>query len=436
MLLPTEINKDIPASIEAEQALLGVLVLNNKEIVGAKEVIKEDHFYQEANRTVYRAILESFRAYGSVDLLTLKETLGEDSIKAIGGIGYLSSIIQRPKQSDSFQSYFAILEEKRQKRLALSIGEEVKRAAIEEEPYERILKILERIKEQRGGQKHPTIVEASRSSLENLETVRKQGVDLEIGLSELDAYIGGVRRKTLYMVGGKTSHGKTTFALNIVRSNLDENPDAKILYAVFENEDQVPTRLASIKHSLPLEWFIKPHCITEDEFIRAKAAVEDIALYGNRLSVVPNPTIDNLRAICRERRPDIVVVDFLQRYAHRHDLSADGRLSHEVGKLVSDLQDLALEYNNATFCLSQFSRRPHEYRTRPPEVEDLKESGDIENYSDVIMLLYWPWRDSLDDSKHNKNDYKILIRKNKLGPCGDVNVKIDVQTLKLSDWGK
>jgi replicative DNA helicase len=96
------------------------------------------------------------------------------------------------------------------------------------------------------------------------------------------------------------------------------------------------------------------------------------------------------------------------------------------------MQDLAIEKNCAVFCYSQFSRRTEEQRGRMPQVEDLKESGDIENYSDGIILLWWPWRDTLD-SRKKPNEYKFLIRKNKTGPCLDVDSYINLDTLKISE---
>ncbi len=426
-----------PYSLEAEQCILGYLVLHNEEIERVQATLKEEAFYQEAAAIVYRGILGCFREHGSVDLVSLKEALDPSDRIRIGGIGYLSSLIERLPASASVQPYVDIVTEHFRNRRALALTEEIKDAIERNLDYSEILKISERFKD--GGSdstKSYDIIQCSQDALASLESTRKTGIDLHVGLDQVDRCVSGVRRKLLYMVGGKTSHGKTTFALNLVYHNLSTNPKCRVLYNVFENADQISTRLASINSGVPLNKFLDVSQLTDPEFLECATALGSLESFGPRLRVLNNGSVDSMRAVADQHQPDIIVVDFLQRYAHRAGLGAEGRLSHEIGKVVSDLQDLALEKNCAVFCLSQFARRPHEYRTRPPEVEDLKESGDIENYSDCIMLLYWPWRDTLDDSKHNKNSYKVRVLKNKMGPCMDFDCKISLDTLKITDWGK
>lgn len=426
----------LPYSVEAEDCILGYLVLHNEQIETVQAKLKAEAFHQEQAAIVYQGILECFRTHGNVDLVTLKETLSPSDRIRIGGIGYLASLIERLPASESVQPYVDIVLERYRSRRALALAQEIKDAIERNVDYQEIVAISERFKESTDERSSYDIIQCSKDALESLEQTRKTGIDLHVGLDQIDRCISGVRRGLLYMVGGKTSHGKTTFAINLVHSNLESNPRCRVLYNVFENADQLSTRLASIKTGVPLNKFLDSSVLTDSEFLEVGTALGSLESYGERLRILANGTVSQMRAVADLQKPDIIIVDFLQRYAHRANLAGDGRLSHEIGKVVSDLQDLALEKNCAVFCLSQFARRPHEYRTRPPEVEDLKESGDIENYSDCIMLLYWPWRDTLDDSKHNKNSYKIRVLKNKMGPCMDFDVKISLDTLRVSDWGK
>lgn len=426
----------VPYSLESEQCILGYLVLHNDQIEQVKAQLEPEAFYQEAAQVTYRALCRAYGEHGSVDLVTLKEALAESELIRIGGIGYLSTIVERLPKADSVQPYVDIVLQKYRARSAIKIAQEITEAVSNGATNEQVITLAEKFKGPKNDSLSYDIVRCSEDALQSLEETRKTGIDLHLGMDQIDRCLAGVRRKLLYMVGGKTSHGKTTFALNLVHHNLETNKDCRILYNVFENADQLSTRLASIKTGVPLGKFLDVSKLSDTEFLECASALGKIQEYGPRFRVLANGTVNQMRSVADSCKPDIIIVDFLQRYAHRANLAADGRLSHEIGKVVSDLQDLALEKNCAVFCLSQFARRPHEYRTRPPEVEDLKESGDIENYSDAILLLYWPWRDTLDDSKHNKNSYKIRVMKNKMGPCMDFDVKIGLETLKITDWGK
>lgn len=425
-----------PFSDDAERSLLGFLVLKNEVIDVVSAKVPEEAFYQRANRLIYHAILDAFRERKAVDLVTLKETLGESAVSEVGGIGYLASIVERVPQTNDPEPYVAIVVERYVQRAVLASAEALKRSVLDKLDGSAIQKAIAEIRSALSKDDSTDITACAEDALKSVSTMRKSGVSLTSGMSAIDECLSGIRPGLLYTIGGKTSHGKTTFAINLAHANLRTNEATKVLYNVFENKDQISTRLASIDSGIPLERFLKPYKISEDEYKGVEKSLVDLAKYTDRIKILDSAPIDKMRAVADEYAPNIIVVDFLQRYAHRHQLSTGGNLSHEIGKVVSDLQDLALEKNAAVFCLSQFSRRPHDTRHRPPEVEDLKESGDIENYSDVIALLYWPWRDSLDDGRHNRNSYKILIRKNKLGPCMDVDVRIDTHTLKLGDWGK
>lgn len=282
--------------------------------------------------------------------------------------------------------------------------------------------------------KAPTISEASENAAKNLDEIRHNGVDLHFGIRELDSTLGGIRRKKLYTIGGRTSQGKTTVCANIIQNNLKENKDCKIYYSGFENVDEMPIRMASINSDVKLEYYIKPHEITEDQYQQTLLSLGELQEYENRLIISFGDSISQMRSVCKSYRPDIVFVDYIQRLAHKYSLGAGDRLSHAIGKAVSDLQDIALDFNCAMFCCSQFKRAASEFRGKEPSIEDLKESGDIENESDNIILLWWPWRETLDDKRFIQNQYRFLVRKNKLGPCLDVYSKINLETLKISDW--
>ncbi len=322
-----------------------------------------------------------------------------------------------------------------QRRSAISLAREITQLAASGAKTEDIAAAADRLKGLSAdeGEDAEDVMAAGERSLASLDRIRNDGIDLGFGVHDLDEVLGGLRRGNLYILGAKTSQGKTTTAINIARHNLETNKKCKVLYNVFENAEQIPTRLASQVSNIPLDYYLKPHTLDEGEYETLQKSVVDLAIFGDRLRIVQNAGLQRLRAVCKKTKPDIVIVDYLQRWAHRDNMGSNDRLSHAVGKAVSDLQDVALEFNTATICLSQLSRRTEDQRNRPPVIEDLKESGDIENYADVILLLYWPWRDTLSP-KYDARKYNFLVRKNKMGPCIDIPCEINLKTLKLKDW--
>lgn len=367
-----------------------------------------------------------------INLGVVYDTLTETERSSIGGAAYLGSLVAGLPDKPDFDALLNVLKEAAKRRQYKQTADALLSALELGDTNDRLEQILSN-KPKDDTPSAPTIKVACEAAIRNIDDIRTKGVDLHFGVSHLDEVLGGVRRKKLYTIGGRTSQGKTTVCSNLIYDNLSKNSSCKIYYNGFENVDEVPIRLASIGSGLRLDHFIKPHLLNDAQYLETISALGDLERYNDRLLISFGDSPAAMRRICKSYKPDIVIVDYIQRLAHKFDLGSNDRLSHAVGKAVSDLQDLAIEYNSAMFCCSQFKRSPYEGRGKEPSIEDLKESGDIENYSDNIVLLWWPWRDTLDDQRFMPTEYRYLIRKNKLGPTLDVKARINLETLKISD---
>lgn len=421
----------MPHNKESEACLLGALIINNDHINAAITKVSVDSFFLGPHRLIWKALERSHKKFGSVDLVILKDELGDD-VERIGGMGYVMSLVDNTPHDDP-TSYIAHVLEKQRLREAVTSAQDILHKAASGASADDLYRIADKIKASQKADDKFDLAQCSEATMSNIGAIRREGIDLLTGWRGVDDCIGGIRRGNLYTVGGKTSQGKTSVAVNIAYNNLVSNPTCKILYNGFENIDQFSTRLAAIESGVSLSWFLKPNLISEEEYGRVVEAMEKIKQYKDRVVVMNSASVNQMRAVCDNFHPDIIFVDYLQRYAHRHALAGEGRLSHEIGKVVSDLQDLAIERKSAVFNFSQFSRRSEEQKGRRPIINDLKESGDIENYSDVILLLWWSWRDDLS-AKKNPEDYSILVEKNKLGPCGNFSHKITPDTLAIENW--
>lgn len=387
----------------------------------------------EAHQLIYQALVKLYEKHKTYDLILLHDSLSKEDLERAGGAGYLGSLVAGLPKDPSFDALLTTIKEAKKRSEYKDMADRLMAALNNGAECDKLEGIVQGVAEVKEDVKAPTIKVAVGEAAKSLDEIRTGGVDLLFGVKRLDDTLGGIRRKKLYTIGGRTSQGKTTVCANLIETNLRENGKCKIYYNGFENVDELPIRLASIHAGAKLEWFLKPHQITNEQYVETLAALGELEEYEDRLLIAFGDSVGTMRKVCKSYRPDIVFVDYIQRLAHKFDLGSSDRLSHAIGKAVSDLQDIAIDYNCAMFCCSQFRRSANEFRGKEPSIEDLKESGDIENESDNIILLWWPWRETLDDKRYIQNQYRFLVRKNKLGPCLDVHTKINLETLKISE---
>lgn len=408
------------------------MILHNECISKVVASLEPEAFSSETNRLIYETVCKAYESKSLVDLVVLKDSIPPEKLAAIGGVERVASYADVPNP-ENWRAYLKVVEEKWRLREAYVKAEEIRRLVLAGGPVETAWKLADEIKSvRRISETGFKLSESVKSSRESLVELRKSGVDLYTGLKGLDNLVGGIRRRMLYVIGAKTSNGKTSFACNVAYNVLKTNPKAKVLINVFENAEQIPVRMSSILSGIPLNHYLKPDQCTEDEFELVKESLVALDEQNDRVVIMHGASVMQMRAMCDEFKPDVVIVDYIQRYAHKFALSSEDRLSHAIGKVASDLQDLAIEKNCAMFVLSQLSRRQEDQRNRKPTITDLKESGDLENYADGVWLLWWPWRDNPNGK--NANEFIVVVAKNKLGPCEDKMVHIDVQTLKVKDW--
>ena len=418
---------------ESERSILG-LSLSNPQLYGDRLQDLSGLLQAEAHNLILQHLITLFAKHKTYDLILLHDSFTETELNSIGGASYIGSLMSGLPDKADFDALLDVLRGADKRRMYANVADRLMSALASGTDNDGLDKIYASAIVKDEPVEAPTIKVAAGEAAKNLDEIRNMGVDLSFGIKQLDDSLGGIRRKKLYTIGGRTSQGKTTVCANIIQNNLRQNANAKIYYSGFENVDEMPIRLASINSKTRLDWFLKPHIITEEEYQRAQLALADLTEYEDRLLIAFGDSIKTMRSVCKSYRPDIIFVDYIQRLAHKYSLGESDRLSHAIGKAVSDLQDIAIDFNCAMFCASQFKRSTYEGRGKEPSIEDLKESGDIENESDNIILLWWPWRETLDDKRYIPNQYRFLVRKNKLGPCLDVYSKIDLETLAITDF--
>jgi len=407
------------------------MVLKNEIIPEVLCELNEESFFMESTRLVFKHLNKVWDRDKLVDLVTLKDSIGSE-IDSIGGVEFLAGLVETVPNTASWLAYTKVVNRKYVQRTQAETANKILQAIEEDESEDEIYKLADTIKRSVGRDPGKDVQDIIKDGSDVLEGVRNTGREMSWGWEEIDRNIGGLRRKTTYVLGAKTSQGKTTVASNLVVNAL--NSGKKVLMCVLENPDQVSLRLAAIDGNLPLGWFLKPDQISEENFNAAKESLNDLKRWEGRLKIVGATPLPLLKSIAEKFGPDIVILDYLQKYAARYCNGKQGTKASEVGRAASDFGDIAIDCNAAGILLSQVSRRMENEKGRKPAMEDLKESGDIENYADVIMMLYWPWRDTRNEKK-DPLLYEVDIAKNKLGPPQvNVSLKINPETLRITNW--
>ncbi len=416
---------------DAEANLLGSFISSPSDIKSYKDKLQPEMFGLEANRLIWAKMLEMADNQVTVDLITLKDSFTDSQLDAVGGRSHLATLLINLPDIPATESYFKIVEEFFIRRKYREIAEELREATETAASVNCIQLIADRARVVASSNTYPSLAEAAESAIERLASERKLTNHLAYGVPELDELLGGIRRGKLTVIGGRTSHGKTTVCANLILHNLKRNDKARIIYSGFENIEDIPIKLASLNSGIPLSFFSKPETISDENLDRVMGELLKLGEYRDRLLLLSSEGPAKLRQVAREYKPDIVILDYVQRAAEKVSGKDEKDRRLTVGRIASDMQDIGIEFKCASILMSQLKRPEHDRAFKPPELSDLKEAGELENYADFVPLLWWPWREQMNDSKFSQDDYRFEVKKNKLGPCKAVQTKINLNTLKI-----
>lgn len=426
--------KEIPHSLESESSLLGSMVMDNTIIPKVLAQVTADDFYVDAYKLVFNGIAKTFTEKKAVDLVLIKDVMPADQLRAAGGPEKLMQIVNDLPNAANWEAYLATVKEKSEARGYLLSCEGIIRDLYGGVGVGDVKRRLREVAFSGGKltERASDLGASSRQSLDTIKRFRAGGVDLGTGWRDIDDLLGGLRRKELTVFGAKMSNLKTTVALNILVNNIANGK--RVLINAFENVDQVSTRIAAMFTGTPLGWFAKPHLCTDDQYAKVEEAMACLQELKDLVMVMSSSSILEMRGVCDVFKPDLIILDYLQTYGQKFCASEDGLYARAIGKVARQCQELAQDYNAHSLLLSQLARRMQGERNRPPEINDLKESGDIENCADNALLGWWPWRDQPESGKI-PGDYYIYIAKNKIGPVDRRILNVNVETLSIKGYG-
>jgi len=421
-----------PHSVEAEQAVLGGLMLASDTFEQVSDQLAELDFYQHNHRLIYRAIVHLVSAHSPADVVTVADWLDQNQLLAdAGGLHYIGALAQETPSAANIKAYAEIVRERSVLRQLIAVSNDIADTAFN--PEGRTSQILLDLAETKvfgiadqtsraGGGFHDikSVLTKAVDRINLLFESDSSITGLSTGFDELDELTSGLQPADLIIVAGRPSMGKTTFAMNLVE-NAALKADAPV--AVFSMEmpaDQLAMRMISSLGRVELQ-NLRTGRMREQDWPRITSA---ITLLNQKRSVyiddTPAMTPTDLRARARRLKRDhglsLIVIDYLQ--LMRLADSKENRAT-EISEISRSLKALAKELDVPIVALSQLNRGLEQRPDKRPVMSDLRESGAIEQDADVIMFIY---RDEVynPDNPDSKGRAEILIRKQRNGPIGMV----------------
>jgi len=418
-----------PNNIEAEQSVLGAMLLDKEAISTATEYISGDDFYREAHKEIFEAIVDIYNRGEPVDLITLTEKLKtRNTLEAVGGITFLTNLMDAVPATHNVKYYAKIVEDKSLlRKLIKSSNEIIQKSYQAEEDIGEIIDDAEKgifnisLKRSTQGFVHlKNILNANFDRIEQLYLNKGKITGVPTGFHDLDNKLSGLQKSDLILIAARPSMGKSSFMMNIVQHAAVREKTTTAIFSLEMSKEQLTQRL------LCSEALIDAHRlrigdINEDEWVKLARAMGPLSEAPIYIDDTPSISITEMRAKCRRLKLEhdlgLIVIDYLQLMQGKG--YAESR-QQEISEISRSLKALAREINVPVVALSQLSRAPEMRADHRPVLSDLRESGAIEQDADVVMFLYRDEYYHPDTEK--KNIGEINISKQRNGPTGTIEL--------------
>lgn len=436
MALPERIP---PQNIEAEQAVLGAMLIKKEAIAEVQEILHPDDFYRETHRIVYEAMIDLQNRDEVVDLVTLTEQLKKnEQLDKIGGLPFLTQLANSVPTAANVVHHAKIVREKAELRNLIDAATEIVGEAYEDsDTIENIMdnaekKILAVANRQSGGA-FESMKDIVMRTFEHINTLyeSKGGLTgLESGFRDLDKLTTGFQKSDLILVAARPSMGKTAFTLNIA-SHLGLQGHKVAFFSLEMSKEQLMQRMLCSEGGIDAQRLRKGE-LDEEEWNNLVSIADKLSQAPIFIDDTAGITVMELRSKARrlkaERGLDIVIIDYLQLMQGRPSKNSDNR-QQEISEISRSLKALARELDVPVIALSQLSRSVESRQIKRPMLSDLRESGSLEQDADIVMFLYR--EDYYDKDTENKNITEVIVAKHRNGPVDTVRLMFQKEYTKF-----
>ena len=420
-----------PHSIEAEQSVVGAMLIDKDAITTASEIICGDDFYQTAYGVVFDSVVELFNEGKPVDLVTLQNRLKEKEVpEEISSLEFVRDLVAAVPTSANVKYYAEIVAEKATLRKMIRLNEEIANACyLAKEPVEAIMertekKVFELVQNRNTGDYVP-IKQVVLNALERIEKASKSKgtvTGIPTGFIDLDYKTSGLQPSDFILVAARPSMGKTAFVLNIAQHVAFRQNKTVAIFSLEMSKEQLVNRLFSLESYVDAQ-LLRTGNLKDSDWEKLIEGAGTIGKSNLIIDDTPGISISEMRSKCRkyklEHGLDLIIIDYLQLMSGSVGKRSDSR-QQEISDISRSLKALARELNVPVISLSQLSRAVEQRPDHRPMLSDLRESGAIEQDADVVMFIY---RDDYyhKDTEH-VNEAEIIIAKQRNGPIGTVTL--------------
>ena len=425
------IKRVMPHSVEAEQSVVGAMLMDRDAITTASEIISGNDFYHSAYGVIFDAMVELFNEGKPVDLITLQERLKEKDVPAeIASLEFVRDLVTAVPTSANVKYYAQIVADKSVMRKLIKLNEEIANICYAgkeslEEVLEKTEKSVFELLQKRNTSDFVPIKQVVLNALERIEKASKTKgtvTGIPTGFIDLDYKLSGLQPSDLILVAARPSMGKTAFVLNIAQYIAFKKDKSVAIFSLEMSKEQLVNRLFSLESQVDAQ-AIRSGNMKDSDW---KKLIEGAGIIGQSHLIIddtPGISISELRSKCRkyklEQGLDVVIIDYLQLMTGSVGKSSESR-QQEISEISRSLKGLARELNVPVIALSQLSRAVESRPDKRPMLSDLRESGAIEQDADVVMFIY---RDEYyNKDSEFKKQAEIIIAKQRNGPIGTVNL--------------
>lgn len=442
-----ELSNLIPQNIEAEEAVLGAILVNPTVITKVVEFLSAESFYKPAHRYVYEAMLQLFNQNEKIDIVSVSDVLNFNSkLDLIGGRAFINDLSFKTITTSNIEYYAKIVQEKAVKRALINAGSEIVSFGYDLNPTDESLESAERLIFEIASRKATKdlshvrdLVLGSYEKIEYRYNHRDELTGVPTGFYELDNMTSGLQKSDLIILAARPSMGKTAFVLNIAQNVAIR---AKIPVAIFSLEmskEQLVQRMLCSEAEVDTQK-IRTGNMQRKDWDKLAHSMSDLSEAPLYIDDTGGCTLTDIRAKCRrlameEKSLGLIVIDYLQLM----EGSGKEERIQQISSISRGLKTLARELDVPIIALSQLSRAVEQRKDRRPMLSDLRESGAIEQDADIVMFIY---RDDYYNREEGEEEAKptgkegkseILIAKQRNGPVGSFELLFQSNITKFKN---
>jgi replicative DNA helicase len=420
-----------PQDLEAEESIISAILIDNSSLIDILDILTAKDFYRSAHQIIFDAIIDLFSKNEPIDLITLANILRKKKkLDQIGGATYLAKLVDTVPLAVNAQHYARIIHEKAYLRRLIEKASEITKKCFEDsDDVEEVIDFAERsIFEISGDKVKPSFYPISQIIGDSIDTLEKrQGnkslvTGVSSGFNSLDLLTSGLQKSDLIILAARPGMGKTAFALNIARNAAIESNIPVSVFSLEMSKEQLAMRLLSSEAKVN-SIRIRGGFLTKDDWSQINNAAGRLYEAPIYIDDSPSLTALELRAKARrlkiEKNIGLIIIDYLQLMKTRSNAE---RRDLEISEISRSLKALAKELDIPVLALSQLNRKLEERSDKRPQLSDLRESGALEQDSDVVAFIYRDDEYNKDENNPMKGTAEILLKKQRNGPTGMVRL--------------